>query len=250
MIFLRLLPLLLLISCSNTVTTPPVETPTYTEYNPYHDEEQIAYCSPKELAPKPLRKRKIKTIVIDPGHGGKDNGTHSTKTPPYKEKELNLATAKLIQRYLQKLNYRVLMTRTEDEAVDLQDRAAFANQCKCDLFVSIHYNSAPNKDAHGIEVYFYQSKDNPQRTLASEKLAQQTLNSIVEKTQAKPRGARKGNFAVIRETNMPAILIEGGFLTNAKERDNILTLEYRKKLAQGIVQGIEHYFAAQKLAPR
>lgn len=194
------------------------------------------------------KKTTVKTIVIDPGHGGKDLGTHSSKTPAYKEKELNLVTARVLQKYLQKLGYRVLMTRSDDSSVELIERAVFANDCKCDLFVSVHYNSAPNAQASGIEVYFFHSKEKPQRAKASELLGQYVLNGVIEQTQAKARGVRKGNFAVIRETNMPAILIEGGFLTNESERDNILQATYRRKVALGIAQGIEHYFAAQKLA--
>lgn len=190
----------------------------------------------------------VKTVVIDPGHGGKDLGTHSSKNPSYKEKELNLATARVLQRYLQKLGYRVLMTRGDDSSIDLIDRATFANDCQCDLFVSVHYNSAPNTQAAGIEVYFFPSKEKPHRAKASELLAQYVLNGTAELTQAKKRGVRKGNFAVIRETKMPAILVEGGFLTNEEERGNILQANYRKKLALGIAQGIEHFFAAQKLA--
>lgn len=203
----------------------------------------------KNLSPLATKNTQpYKTIVIDPGHGGKDLGTHSAKTPAYQEKELNLVTARILQKYLQKLGYKVLMTRASDAAVDLAERAVFANTCQCDLFVSVHYNSAPSAQAEGVEVYYYLSKEKPQRSKASELLAQYVLNGVIEQTQAKARGVRKGNFAVIRETNMPAILVEGGFLTNENERDKILEIAYRRKLAFGIAQGIEHYFAAQKLS--
>lgn len=221
-------------------------------YNPAVDEDQIAYCDPKSLSPFRTKQRweapPQKTIVIDPGHGGKDQGTHSSVQPAYEEKKVNLATARLVQRFLQKLGYKVIMTRTDDSAVELSDRAVLANKSQCDLFVSIHYNSAPNKQASGIEVYYFNSKEDIARAKASEQLAGYVLQNVIDKTQAKARGVRKGNFAVIRETRMPAILIEGGFLTNDVERDKILEPAYRKKIALGIVQGIEHYFAAQKIS--
>lgn len=239
--------LFIVTGCAATTTQAPQGK---WQYNPHVDQDQIAYCKPQKITPfsKYTTKAVPKTIMIDPGHGGKDQGTHCSKEPAYEEKQLNLATAKLVQRYLQKLGYLVHMTRTDDSAIELQERAEMANKKHCDLFVSLHYNSAPNKQATGIEVYFFNSKENPTRAKASEQLAEYILQAVVNKTQAKVRGVRKGNFAVIRETKMPAILIEGGFLTNETERDNILNNAYRKKIALGIVQGIEHYFVAQKIS--
>ncbi len=180
-------------------------------------------------------------IVIDPGHGGKDLGTHS-KQPRYREKELTLTTAKLVANVLQKLGYRVLFTRTTDLFVGLDERAIFANKESADLFVSIHFNSAPNKQAHGIEVYFYDiPSDDPERPKSSKKLAQATMDGIVHLTQAASRGVRHGNFAVIRETKMPAILVECGFLTNEEEMAKLLSKEYLKQLARGIAQGVHTY---------
>ncbi len=184
-------------------------------------------------------------ILIDPGHGGHDTGTQSISKPRYQEKSLNLVTAQFVKNYLQQLGYQVLMTREEDKFVSLDKRAQIANERKPTLFVSIHYNSAPSAEAQGIEVFFYQPKDKSQkdRALKSKRLAQAILKNVVENTKAKSRGVKQANYAVIRETNMPAVLIEGGFVTNEAELQNLKDPLYLKKIAWGIVRGIEEYLS-------
>lgn len=180
-------------------------------------------------------------IVIDPGHGGKDLGTHS-KTPRYLEKELTLITAKMVASVLQKLGYKVVFTRTNDIFVALDERAAMANDKKAHLFVSIHFNSAPNQQAKGIEIYYYGiSSDDPAKVAASKKLAKLALDQVIAATEAHSRGIRHGNFAVIRETKMPAILVECGFLTNEAERVKLLDRNYLRQLSRGLAQGLHKY---------
>lgn len=180
-------------------------------------------------------------IVLDPGHGGKDFGTHSLKKPKYQEKFLTLSTAFLVRDYLEKMGYQVIMTRKEDKFIALDKRAEIANQLKPLIFVSLHYNFAASKEASGVEVYYYKTKETTERSKKSKQLADQVLKKILAATQAKSRGVKHGNFAVIRETEMPAILVEGGFLSNPEERDLIKSASYLKKLAWGIAQGIETY---------
>lgn len=180
-------------------------------------------------------------IVIDPGHGGHDVGTQSISNPRYQEKSLNLATAQFVKAFLIQRGYQVFMTRENDTFISLAKRAEMANEKKPSLFVSIHYNSAPSAAAKGVEVYFYQSKENKARTLKSKQLAQTILKQIVAFTKAKSRGVKQGNYAVIRETNMPAVLVEGGFVTNEEELQNLKDPVYLKKLAWGIVRGIEDF---------
>lgn len=180
-------------------------------------------------------------IVIDPGHGGHDTGTQSITKPRYQEKSLNLTTAQFVSTYLQQLGYQVFLTREDDRFVSLDKRAQFANEKKPALFVSIHYNSAPSAEAKGVEVFFYQSKTNKERTQKSKKLAQSVLKCILKETKAHSRGIKQANYAVIRETNMPAILVEGGFVTNEKELQSLKDPAYLKRLAWGIVCGIETY---------
>ncbi len=180
-------------------------------------------------------------IIIDPGHGGHDVGTQSISKPRYQEKSLNLVTAQFVSSYLQQLGYQVLLTRTDDTFVSLDKRTQLANERNPTLFVSIHYNSAPSAEAQGVEVFFYQAKESKERTLKSKRLAQVILKNIISNTKAKSRGVKQGNYAVIRETTMPAILIEGGFVTNEAELKNLKDPTYIKRLAWGIVRGIEEY---------
>lgn len=187
------------------------------------------------------------SIVLDPGHGGHDIGTQSISKPRYQEKSLNLVTAKFVRDFLQQLGYQVLMTREEDKFVSLDKRAKIANERNPTLFVSIHYNSAPSAEAQGIEVFFYQSKDNKERSLKSKRLAQAVLKNILAETEAKSRGVKQGNFLVIRQTTMPAILVEGGFVTNEAELQNLKDPTYLKRLAWGIVRGIEEYLSRSQL---
>lgn len=184
-------------------------------------------------------------IIIDPGHGGEDRGTESPFKPSYQEKSLTLATSRIVKDFLQQMGYQTQMTRSDDTFIPLKMRASIANEAKPALFVSIHYNSAPSKDANGIEIFYYPSETDKQRTDASKKLASIVLDKVLARTQAKSRGVKTANFAVIRETNMPAILIEGGFLTNQEEMQKIKDPAYIKQLALGIAQGVDQFVKAQ-----
>lgn len=183
-------------------------------------------------------------IFLDPGHGGHDIGTQSISKPRYQEKSLNLVTANFVKDYLQQLGYHIFLTRQEDVYISLDKRAQLANEQKPTIFVSIHYNSAPSSEAQGIEVYFYQSTENKSRTSKSKKLAQTILKHTIKQTQAKSRGVKHGNFAVIRETTMPAVLVEGGFMTNEEELKNLKDPSYLKRLAWGVAKGIDEYLSS------
>lgn len=188
-------------------------------------------------------------IVVDAGHGGHDLGTNSNKTPIYEEKTLTLQTAKLVNENLKLLGYRTKMVRTDDTFIELKKRAEIANRCGARLFVSVHYNSAPKPASHGIEVFYYKAKGECPRASKSRKLADSVLAETIRLTEAKNRGVKHGNFAVIRETEIPAVLIEAGFLTNADERKKIMGKAYQKKIAWGIARGIDEYIKGSKTAP-
>jgi N-acetylmuramoyl-L-alanine amidase len=184
-------------------------------------------------------------IVIDAGHGGKDLGTNS-KTLHYEEKALTLETAFMLEHYLQKMGYRTVLTRSEDVFIPLSKRAGIANDLRSRLFVSMHYNSAPSKDASGIEVFYYLSDTNKKRTIESKNLGDHVLREVTGATGAKSRGVKHGDFAVIRETKMPAILVESGFLTNPEERQRILQRPYMQRLARGVAKGVDDYLKRAK----
>lgn len=181
----------------------------------------------------------VPLIVIDPGHGGKDAGTHSFTPPKYEEKSLALKTAMMLRTHLRNMGYRTILTRSCDEFIELQRRAEIANEAKATAFVSIHYNAAGKESVHGVEVFYYLSKDSEKRTEASKKMAENTLHGVLKMTKAHSRGVKHGNFVVIRETKMPAILVECGFLTNTEERAKLYEPSYQRKVVWGIAQGID-----------
>ncbi|TXI42795.1 MAG: N-acetylmuramoyl-L-alanine amidase [Nitrosomonas sp.] len=180
-------------------------------------------------------------IIIDAGHGGKDLGAVSLTKPIYQEKNLNLATARLLEGFLKNQGYRTIMTRSDDTFLTLEERANLAKAKKGQLFVSVHYNSAPSQKAEGIEVFYYNSDKEKGRTKDSQAMAQAVLDKVIAATSAASRGVKHGNYSVIRNTTMPAILIEGGFMTNEKEMERLKDPIYLKKLALGIAQGIDQY---------
>lgn len=180
-------------------------------------------------------------IIIDPGHGGEDFGTTSPFKKNFHEKYANLATAQMLKTFLQQMGFRTLMTRHNDFFVTLPGRSQFANQQNGDLFVSVHYNSAPAESAHGIEVFYFNSTENKERTAKSKELARNVLAKVIALTGAKSRGVKHGNLAVIRETKMPAVLIEGGFFTNQDEFNKLSDPNYVRKIAWGIAQGVREY---------
>ncbi|MGK5594407.1 MAG: N-acetylmuramoyl-L-alanine amidase family protein [Parachlamydiaceae bacterium] len=214
-----------------------------------HRRHEQTYTFPKKE--ESLARKPYKMVVIDPGHGGEDFGTHSHLKPRYQEKFLNLTTARFLKNYLTELGYQTIMTRNDDTFIPLLTRASFANAQPSALFISVHFNSAPSKEARGIEIYFYEKDKNKKRVDQSKRLAELVLKSVISQTKAKSRGVKHGNFAVIRETTMPAILVEGGFLTNDEEIQKIKNPEYLKKLALGMAKGIDSYLrlpAAPKLS--
>ncbi len=189
--------------------------------------------------------QKKMTVVLDVGHGGTDLGARAK--PPYcEEKKLCLQTARLVKQHLTQLGYHVVMTRESDAYVSLARRVEIATQAGGDLFVSVHYNSTRNPIAQGIEVFFYDSKEDKGRATSSKKLADAVLSRVIRRTEAVSRGVKKGNFYVIRETSMPAILVEGGFISNPDERSQLRTREYQEKIAMGIADGVDRFLKKKK----
>lgn len=182
---------------------------------------------PHTKAVKPL-------IILDSGHGGRDEGA-KIKYPHTEEKRLTLTTAYFTKKYLEQLGYRVVMTRYSDHYVPLSRRVDKANQSHAVLFVSIHYNSCPKPVVQGVEVYYCN------QSLPGKNLAKKVLSRVVLNTKAKSRGVKQGQFYVIRNTKMPSILVEGGFLTNPQERENIRNRLYMDKIARGIAEGIDQF---------
>lgn len=193
---------------------------------------------PSQLALKSAIPKDQKLIVIDPGHGGYDLGARISACD---EKSLALSTALLVKKYLTEMGYRVILTRSRDVFLPLEKRTSIANETKSKLFVSIHYNSAPNPVAKGVEVFYYASEDKIRKE-ASKKLATRVLSKVIDRTAAESRGTKEGKFHVIRETHMPAILIEAGFMTHPDELHLLKDINYRDKIARGIAEGVDSFF--------
>lgn len=177
-------------------------------------------------------------IVVDAGHGGFDLGAHSKVC---EEKDVCLKTAELVKKYLLQKGYRVVMTRVRDEFIPLKKRAQIANMSQSQLLVSVHYNAAKSEKASGVEVYYYDEAES-WRAQRSKQVAGLVLSNIISSTGAHSRGVKGGNFCVIRETKMPSILVEGGFITNPSERSKLCDSKYIDTLAQAVANGVDQYF--------
>lgn len=180
-------------------------------------------------------------IVIDPGHGGVDLGT-KRRAPYCEEKRIALRCALLTRKYLDQLGYKVLLTRSFDVFLPLWRRVSLANKRHTSLFISIHFNASTNTTAHGVEVYYCHRPKKKTCSMASKKLATKVISQIIQRTKARSRGVKNGNFYVIRETKIPAILVEGGFISNKNERVKLRQTSYLDKIAKGIANGIDRYF--------
>ena len=178
-------------------------------------------------------------IFIDPGHGGPDPGAIGNGVT---EENVNLNVSLELARLLRNAGYDVMVYRTtSDENVladknqDLRNRARMANEWGADYFLSIHTNSSTNPEAQGAEAYVYRMGG------ASERLASSILRSISEELGSRDRGVMNANFAVLRRTNMPAVLLELGYLTNATEALNLNSPAWQKAVARAIADGIISY---------
>jgi N-acetylmuramoyl-L-alanine amidase len=202
---------------------------------------------PKEprFSRQAIRPKALPTIILDPGHGGENDGTKMVIPPYTKEKTLALDTGLKVRDMLEQWGYKVRMTRSRDVFIPLADRVTFAKHHHGYIFVSIHYNHAPNKNAHGIEI-FYQEKS--KFMARSKQLATSVLDSIIKRTKSASRGCHPGDYHVLRENKtMPAILIEGGFFSNAVEAKKLSNPQYVRTLSYAIAQGIDDFVQHEQL---
>jgi N-acetylmuramoyl-L-alanine amidase len=211
------------------------------------------------LHPLTLPDRTNRVIVIDPGHGGANLGTRSVLNGAY-EKEYTLDWAKRLMAIMAANGWKVFLTRTGDTDVSLTNRVAFADACKADLFVSLHFNAAPSPTDHeeaGIETFcvtptgmpstLKRDFDDdislvfPNNRYDSENLqyAIQVQRSLLKISDARDHGVRRARFmTVIRGQNRPAILVEGGYLSNSREAKRVAEPAYRQKLAEAVAAAL------------
>jgi N-acetylmuramoyl-L-alanine amidase len=173
----------------------------------------------------------FRTVVLDPGHGGHDPGTTQRGVSPEKIWTLDLAF-RLKNRLVQG-GFSVILTRQSDVFIPLEDRVLIANAQPNVIFVSLHFNSTPKRDIQGVETYY--------DTNRSAKLANKVQQSILQLPGVFDRRVKTAPYYVIRRNANPAILIEGGFLSNPVESRRIASPSYRDALAEQIYQGILAY---------
>lgn len=220
------------------------------------------------------------TIVIDPGHGGDEDGAVATtqnESPPrvIKEKDIALSIAKRIHELLQRKNYSVYLTRSIDRTVTLPERAAIAEKTKADLFISVHINSSPESGAVGFETYYLDNHDdvaikkvekteniqNSGDSLVVQQIlvdlvVDQTVNSskplaasihsqlkatVGKKYKIPSRGIKPGLFYVLALSKRPGVLLEVGFISTYKERLRMMEPKFQDEYARAVVAGIENY---------
>ena len=159
----------------------------------------------------------IRKVFIDPGHGGTDPGASGNGLY---EKEVVLSISKKVRNILISKGFEVELSRSKDQYVSLSDRAAQANALDADLFVSIHCNSATSSSANGTECYTY-----PTANTSTKSLSKNMASALASKLGLTNRGHKEANFAVLRLSNMPAILIETAFINNANDASKLKTRE-------------------------
>jgi N-acetylmuramoyl-L-alanine amidase len=222
----------------------------------------------------PAGLRRVDTIVVDPGHGGRDPG--ATGVGGLREKDVNLSIAVQLAERLRKRGFKVILTRATDKTLDLEERTAIAESSNGDVFISIHANAARRSRTRGIEIYTLDSnherhsldvasRENGvpasklnalQRALAhlrtdetaadSERLAGLVHRSVIQAARKHDGGLpdlglKKGPFHVLFMSSMPSILVETGFLTNKRDAKLLRSERYQRLLAVEIAAGIDHY---------
>lgn len=186
---------------------------------------------------------KDKLIVLDPGHGGAQPGAISPNG--IQEKDVNLEISLKVEKALKNAGYNVLMTRHEDIAVGPYERTSFANRNQAAIFLSIHANSSESSTlVNGVEVLYAPAPRGSFKEKGQNLITESILDEVVKSTGAKRRDIfERPNLVVLRETKMPALLIEVGFLSNLEEEILIASNDYQNKIVQGILKGINRYFS-------
>ena len=208
--------------------------------------------------PAPVNYGNYKNVVfLDPGHGGRDPGAVYNGL---REKDLNMSIYRKLRSELEKLGYTVLTSRDSDVYVDyVTERSEMVNKTDADVFISIHFNATgvPGANRSGVETYIYEpdddikprinkvAHDNPVRLSESKRLAENIHNSVVSVAGANDRGVHGSNYAVLRETVKPAVLLELGYI-DSPEYKKISDDKYQNKLVEGIVKGLLNFYKTAK----
>ena len=188
----------------------------------------------RAYTPQSASRRMSGTVVIDAGHGGKDPG--ATSVLGFYEKSINLSVAHKVARLLEQRGLRVKMTRSNDRFVELQERAAIANNLRADLFVSIHSDSFPKSTRRGYTIYVARSASSSSRRAAN------AIARSMSGTGLNSFGVQTAGYHVLTGTRGPAVLVEMGYLSNRREASLLRSSSFQNRLAQAIADGISNYF--------
>lgn len=200
--------------------------------------------------------REVRPVIfLDPGHGGTDSGALGyLNGKAYKESDLNLKVSFKIRNLLEKQGYTVIMSRESDKTVGLYDRPRLSNEGDASLFISVHFNALKESNASGIETFYYKSStrypsklnnllhNDANRLIESANLAVNIHNSLITDSKAVNRGVKQGAYTVVREVDIPAVLLELGFMTNTAELRKMIQDDYQNMLANSVVKGINNYY--------
>lgn len=173
------------------------------------------------------------TIVLDPGHGGKDPGAIGLNG--VYEKDLSMSTTDKVETQLLDAGANVTMTRTDDDFIPLDRRTLISHETQADAFISLHYDAFPILSVNGVTTYFH--SNGTDRNLAEEIQA-----SLASTVNLQDRGILQGDYRVLRNNNAPSVVTELGFLTNQSDLTTIQTADYQDKVAQAISNGLKNYF--------
>lgn len=180
-------------------------------------------------------------IVIDPGHGGYDNGSN---IDGIYEQEITLKISLCLAEKLNEMGYNTLLLREDNEThLFPEERVEKAEEAKADIYISIHLNTyEQDTSVSGMETWYHEKED------GSSELARLVQKAASKATGTRDRGLKETKeLIVVRDTTMPSCLIETGFLTNKAEREALMSEEYQDKLASGIAQGIEEFISSQNV---
>ena len=220
-----------------------------------HQAERSVGKIESRTAKSPAASKPFAVVVLDPGHGGQDSGAMCGGVL---EKDLTLDVARRIDRLLNSEGIATLMTRVGDTYVSLADRAAFANRVRKCIFISIHFNEDNKPVASGVETYYAAHQITAGSFLASwlpflwrplsdspnpesQNLAALVQEALVARTRSIDRGTEARQFFVIANVTSPAVLIEGGFLTNKEDISKLGSEDYRDQIAAAVADGILRY---------
>lgn len=174
-----------------------------------------------------LQAARFDTVIIDPGHGGRDKGAYWGGV---RESHLNLRVAQDLEQLLKKRGIRTVMTRRSDVFVSLGRRASVANRYRSAVFVSIHFNACRNPSIRGAETFYWGS--------TGRMIAGAIQRRLPARVQTRNRGIRRKGFTVLMKTRCPAVLVECGFISNSRERGRCATRWYQQTAARAIYDGL------------